>query len=203
MKLFIGKDSIDSFLLRVVGVWFIAGCLASLFFSCRTATGSESVLPEQQLELAKDQRVAVLLYHAVDDDPDNLYSTSPEQLELTFQALKTSGYHPITLEQFHDFIDGKVAVPPKSVLITFDDGYRDIYEYVLPLTERFNYPAVVFAVTKWFDTYYRPEPSRPHLSVQEAGCLYESGLWSIGGHTYDGHRLGMSGNYVQGPYYVT
>ncbi|MDD4239712.1 MAG: polysaccharide deacetylase family protein, partial [Desulfotomaculaceae bacterium] len=41
------------------------------------------------------------------------------------------------------------------------------------------------------------------LSVQEAGCLYESGLWSIGGHTYDGHRLGMSGNYVQGPYYVT
>lgn len=34
-------------------------------------------------------------------------------------------YKPIPLEQFHDFIDGKAAVPPKAVLLTFDDGYQD------------------------------------------------------------------------------
>lgn len=177
--------------------------MAALLFSYWPGAGRGSAASGHQQIQAKDQRVAVLLFHAVDYVSTNPNSMSLDQLEATFQALKTCGYHPITLQQFHDFIDGKAAVPPKAVLITFDDGYRDTYQCVLPLTKKFNYPAVVFAITKWFDTYRRPEPSRPHLSVQEAVYLSQSGLWSIGGHSYEGHRLGMSGNYVQGPYYVT
>lgn len=198
-----GKDDVDIFLIKVAVVWVIAGFLAAIIFSGRPGTGEGSTVQGQQLALAKDQRVAVLLFHAVDYVSTNPNSMSLEQLEMTFEALKTCGYNTITLEQFHDFLDGKAPVPPKAVLITFDDGYRDIYQCVLPLTKKFNYYAVVFAVTKWFDTYHLPEPSRPHLSIQEAAYLCESGLWSIGGHSYEGHRLVMSGNYVQGPYYTT
>ena len=191
------------FLLKVSAIWFIAGCLVTIFFSCQPGIGSDSASAGKQLVQAKDQRVAVLLFHAVDYVSTNPNSMSLDQLEMTFQALKTCGYHTITLQQFHDFLDGKANVPSKAVLITFDDGYRDIYQCVLPLTKKFNYHAVVFAVTKWFDVYRRPEPSRSHLSVHDAVYLSQSGLWSIGGHSYEGHRLGMSGNYVQGPYYVT
>jgi peptidoglycan/xylan/chitin deacetylase (PgdA/CDA1 family) len=198
-----GKDDIDLFLLKVAFVWFIGGVLVTILFSCWPSTGRGSDASGQQQIQAKDQRVAVLVFHAVDDVSTNPNSISLDQLEKTFQSLKTRGYHIITLQQFHDFIDGKAAVPPKAVLLTFDDGYQDIYQCVLPLTKKFNYPAVVFTVTKWFDTYYRPEPSHPHLSVQEAESLLQSGLWSIGGHTYDGHRTVMSGNYLQGPYYST
>ncbi|HOV78944.1 MAG TPA: polysaccharide deacetylase family protein [Bacillota bacterium] len=149
-----------------------------------------------------DQAVAVLLFHAVDVASGNPNSTSLKDLEETFQALKDLGYNPIGLEEFHAFIDGRLNVPEKAVLITFDDGYRDIYENVLPLTEKFHYPAVVFTVTKWFAPHPRPENSRPHLSVQEAGELLKSG-WSIGGHSYDGHRMIAGEGGAAGPYYVT
>ncbi|MDF9409174.1 MAG: Poly-beta-1,6-N-acetyl-D-glucosamine N-deacetylase precursor [Pelotomaculum sp. PtaB.Bin013] len=150
-----------------------------------------------------DQRVAVLVFHAVAEEPANPNTMRPKDLEETFQALMDGGYHPISLEQFHAFIKGQAEVPPRAVLLTFDDGYSDVYKVVLPLTKRYNYPAVVFAVSKWFDRYPRPENSREHLSVEEAKELLSSGLWQIGGHSYDGHRLIIGSHSEAGAYLVT
>lgn len=184
---------------------FVVVCLSVIFFlylpdpgASKPAFRQEAVKTEYQ-----DQRVAVLLFHAVEHSSDNPNAMSLKDLEATFQALKDCGYKPIHLEQFHAFIDGRAVLPRKAVLITFDDGYRDIYENILPLTKKYNFPAVVFTVTKWFDPYPRPEPSRRHLNGREAGELLKSGLWSIGGHSYEGHRPVTGANNVQGPYYVT
>ncbi|MCL6635236.1 MAG: polysaccharide deacetylase family protein [Peptococcaceae bacterium] len=184
---------------------FVAACLLLVFFL--SLQGGAAPAPAVRHEPGGAARrgggVAVLLFHAVDHGSGNPNAIRLEDLEATFQALRDYGYHPISLEQFHAFIDGRAAAPPRAVLLTFDDGYRDVYESVLPLTRKYRYPAVLFAVTKWFDPHHRPEPSRGHLSVEEARELLRSGLWSIGGHSYDGHRLVMGGGYVQGPYYVT
>jgi len=152
---------------------------------------------------AKDQRVAVLVFHAIAEEPDNPNTMRPKDLEETFQALMDGGYHPISLEQFHAFIEGQAEVPPRAVLLTFDDGYSDVCKIVLPLTKRYNYPAVVFAVSKWFDRYPRPEHSREHLSIEESKELLSSGLWQVGGHSYDGHRLLVGSHNVTGAYLVT
>lgn len=184
---------------------FVVACLSAIFFLSLPEPGaSKPTFRHEDIKTEyKGQRVAVLLFHAVDYYSANPNAMNLKDLEATFQALKDSGYRPIDLEQFHAFIDGRAVVPPKAVLITFDDGYRDIYENVFPLTKKYNYPAVVFTVTKWFDPHPRPEPSRSHLNVRDAGELLKSGLWSIGGHSYEGHRLVMGANNVQGPYYVT
>jgi len=153
--------------------------------------------------MSPSQQVAVLVFHAVGDDQANSNVMKLKDLEETFQALNDYSYHPVSLEQFHAFINGRATIPPKAVLLTFDDGYRDIYNYVLPLTKRFNYPAVVFTISKWFDRYPRPEYSREHLSTEEAGELLKSGLWQIGGHSYDGHRLVKGAGKEKGAYLVT
>jgi len=189
---------------------FIA-CLLLIIYS--PALPGSSVSPEAGVQAEQsepvyqseptNQSVAVLVFHAVGEETANPNMMRLEDLEETFQALKDGDYHILSLEQFHAFIDGRAAVPPRAVLLTFDDGYRDVYKNIFPLTKRFNYPAVAFTVTKWFDRYPRPEISREHLNVEEAGELLRSGLWQIGGHSYDGHRLIRGAGKQVGAYLVT
>ncbi|MCL4425174.1 MAG: polysaccharide deacetylase family protein [Firmicutes bacterium] len=133
--------------------------------------------------------MAVLLFHAIDPDPTKSYALTPAELEETFWRLKTEGYSPISLKHFHEFLQGRRKVPQKAVLITFDDGYEDLADFALPLTQKFRFPAVVFAVAKWFEPHPRPEPHRPHLSTEQARRLLETGYWSLAGHSYDGHGV--------------
>lgn len=46
--------------------------------------------------------------------------------------------------------DGK-QTPPKTVVITIDDGYRDAYEIAFPLLKKYDMPAVIYAVTDFLD----------------------------------------------------
>lgn len=192
------RDRILNIIATGLTVFFISalvGNFAMLGTNAFAATGSTA--PTEQ------QEVAVLTLHASEADPSGKYIMSLAELQKTFQALKDNGFHPISLEQFHAFIDNGATVPERAVLLTFDDGYRDVYENVFPLTKRYNYPAVSFAVTKWFDRYPRPEISREHLTVDEAGELLGSGLWQIGGHSYDGHRVIRTIHNQEGPFLVT
>lgn len=170
-----------------------------------SSVASGQVRPSEPVYQASlsNQRVAVLVFHAVGEEFSNPNVMRPADLQETFQALKDANYRPISLDQFHAFIDGRAMVPPRAVLLTFDDGYRDVYQNIFPLTKYFNYPAVVFAVTKWFDRYPRPEDSREHLNCAEAEELLQSGLWQIGGHSYDGHRLIKGAGKRAGAYLVT
>jgi biofilm PGA synthesis lipoprotein PgaB len=112
------------------------------------------------------------------------------------------GYTLITLDQFHDFIDGTSGVPDKSVLITFDDGYEDNYTLAYPVAKKYSVPAVIFPVTKWFSDYPRPEPHRPHMTLEQAISLEEEGLWDFGSHSHDGHRK-IPGETGAGPFFST
>ncbi len=159
-------------------------------------------LPRAQ-RVSSDQRVAVITFHAVSKDFEpNPTVISQDELEKTFQLMQQRGYRPINLEQFHGFIDGKIGVPQKAVLITFDDGYEDNFLLAYPMAQKYNFPAVIFAVAKWFSDYPRPEPHRPHLSADQAKTLMAKGLWSIAGHSYDGHRK-VSGEKGPGSFYTT
>jgi len=189
--------------IRTAGLFIICFLLTIYCYALSGLIAAPEAIAQEKQYGPTNQRVAVLVFHAVGVEPDNTNVIRPEDLEATFQALKDGDYRPISLDQFHAFINGHTVVPPRAVLLTFDDGYRDIYEFVFPLTKRFNYPAVVFAISKWFDRYPRPEISREHLSLEEAGELLRSGLWRIGGHSYDGHRLVRGADNKEGAYLVT
>ena len=73
-------------------------------------------------------------------------------LTAIFSWLQTNNYHTITVKQIEESRHGGKPLPPRSVLLTFDDGFRSHYTKVLPLLERFKYPAVMGLVTAWIDT---------------------------------------------------
>ena len=70
---------------------------------------------------------------------------------------------PISLEQWRRARQSGHALPVRSVLVTFDDGYRSVLQHALPVLERFEVPAVVFVCTGpaqrrellWYDAMER------------------------------------------------
>lgn len=156
-------------------VLLVAGCLLLAGFNCCAQNPSGGA--------------AVLLFHAIEPDAgSNGAIMSSQDFATTLDLLKKNGFNFISLNQLHSYLEGKGSVPPKAVLVAFDDGYADNYLHAHPVLASRGIPAASFPVMKWFSPYPRPERARPHLSSRQAREMLGSGLWEFGSHSYDGHR---------------
>lgn len=99
--------------------------------------------------------VPILMYHYVQDLPaktDQLtynLSVTPENFSLQMQWLSTHGYHSVTFDDLRAYFEGRQALPSRPVVITLDDGYRDLYTAAYPILERFGLKAVAYIVTSF------------------------------------------------------
>ena len=57
----------------------------------------------------------------------------PRVFEEQIQTLLSDSYTFITMDELADYLDGEQSLPPKPIIITFDDGYRDLRTDVLPI----------------------------------------------------------------------
>src|SRR5439155_11354355 len=76
--------------------------------------------------------IPILMYHKVGDPPagsklKKLW-VSPDKFRNQAAALSAGGYHSITFKDLYNFWDKSMPLPPKPVLITFDDGYVNNFE---------------------------------------------------------------------------
>lgn len=95
--------------------------------------------------------VPVLMYHYFYDEtkeePQNGNFYSIQKFEQQLAHFKEEGYITLTMEELYDWLEGKIEVPEKSVVITMDDGYSFTYDYALPLLEKYNYVGISFEIT--------------------------------------------------------
>lgn len=90
--------------------------------------------------------IPVIMYHHVTKHGGKL-SVSLKSFESQMRGLAQNGYKTITANQFSDFMQGKITLPEKSVLLTFDDGFLDNWVYAHPVLKRYGLNAVLFAIT--------------------------------------------------------
>ena len=96
--------------------------------------------------------VAVLVYHGLRDSDHTTPGTSEELhvrrsvFESHMRVLRTVA-NPISLDDWHSSRTAGCSLPPRAVLVTFDDGYRSVREHAIPVLERYDVPATVFACT--------------------------------------------------------
>jgi peptidoglycan/xylan/chitin deacetylase (PgdA/CDA1 family) len=108
-------------------------------------------------------QAVILMYHRVADlsvDPYEI-AVSPHHFRDQMDYLQQNCY-PM---RFLDFVDAvqQRSIPPRAVVVTFDDGYVDNYENALPVLEEAQVPATVFVTTGnlgtdrefWWDTLER------------------------------------------------
>ncbi len=89
--------------------------------------------------------VPILEYHQVLDDQE-LYSIDSREFEEQMKYLADHHYTAISLQELADGLEGKIALPAKPVVITFDDGYRDNLTNALPIMEKYDMKATVFVI---------------------------------------------------------
>jgi peptidoglycan/xylan/chitin deacetylase (PgdA/CDA1 family) len=120
----------------------------------------------------------ILMYHSVSEGPAPLCIT-PEVFRRQMECLSRLGMRAITLAQW---IESDCA-EEDSVVLTFDDGYKDMLTAVAPELEQRGWSATVFLACRLTDKQKAPfAPWAELLSWSDAEELVQAG-WEVGSHT--------------------
>ncbi|MGD0152479.1 MAG: PAS domain S-box protein [Thermacetogeniaceae bacterium] len=141
-------------------------------------------LQQQRLQIPSTykNKVAVLMYHDVNPNSHQDINVTPDRLDADLTLLQQEGFHIISIAQMAAFMEHRATVPEKAIALTFDDGYQGVYQYAFPVLKKHNAPAAVFIIG------YDTGRVTGYLTWPEVRQLEESGLVTIGGHTYNQHQ---------------
>lgn len=166
------------------------------------ALGSEPIgeIQEETLTIlpisAPDVSVPILMYHRVDDIAIDEYWVSRDEFEAQMKALVAYGYEAVSTGDIYDYNYNGGGLPPTPVVITFDDGYENLYTHAYPLLLEQGLFGEAYIITDMtaFSDYDRMYSSRlgrgilanPHLTWPEIIEMAEGGI-VFGSHS-ESHR---------------
>lgn len=138
---------------------------------------------------ASVHRLRVLAYHRVlprtaeAGFPYDIELVSAWEDEFDWQVRFLAQNHQvITCHELAALIDAGKPVPRDAVMITFDDGYRDNHDIVLPILKRHGVPAVVFVATGYMDsreTYWYDRLVHQMLATPSAALPMPAGMEAL------------------------
>ena len=137
----------------------------------------------------------VLLYHNIGNYPEDLMEDGilPETFRQQMNFFSENGYNIVTLNQTLDHLAGRIKLPPKSLALTIDGGYRDAYTDVFPVLKSHNFHATFFIIPECIggERKIKGMPV-PCLSWNEVNEIAKNGM-EIGLLAYEGR--GIKGRY--------
>ncbi len=148
--------------------------------------------PEEAPAFALDKRsqVSVLLYHDFTTSP----SSNPMKIEIgkfrdQMQALKDNGIEVISMGDLLRWKRGEINIPDPCVVISMDDGWREVYTLAFPVLKEFEYPFTLFLYSKYVDIGGRS------LGLDQINAMIDYGA-EVGSHAkshmYLTKRQGLS-----------
>lgn len=154
-----------------------------------------------------------------DKDPEELrdeipvfafHTVEPVAFAAQLEFLVHNGYQTLNAEEFRAAIAGETAVPPRSVLLTFDDGRASLYSVAFPLLRKYGGCAVAFIIPGLIpetapappsyddflagraapeDLLARERGDKPLCSWQEIREMHGSGVIDFQSHTMYHHQV--------------
>ena len=143
--------------------------------------------------------VPILMYHAVENAlrPPKYkhFYVLADEFAGQMQMLKRAGWTPITFPMLAAARAGTAPLPPKPVLLTFDDGYANLKTNVFPLMEQLGFASTVFLVSERVgktNDWVAPEgyDPTPLLTWDDIAAMQKSRLVSFEAHTATHPKLG-------------
>ena len=93
----------------------------------------------------------ILLYHSVSPDCDPRFAewnVTPEKFSEQMAYLADNGYQALTVRDLVEQVfERQAPISPRTVVITFDDGFADFHEYAWPLLDRHGLTATIYIAT--------------------------------------------------------
>jgi peptidoglycan/xylan/chitin deacetylase (PgdA/CDA1 family) len=164
--------------------------------------------PELRLTAAQKRRfqpvapfrgaIPVLAYRGIGPRGDG-HSVTRRAFAEQMAALHHMGFRAVGIEQYVGFRRGQVGgLPPRPVLITFDDGRLDSYRGADLTLARFGFRAVMFVNT---DQPGRNHPS--YLTWKELHAMWDSRRWDVQPQAHEGHiRVALDARGHTAPFYA-
>jgi peptidoglycan/xylan/chitin deacetylase (PgdA/CDA1 family) len=123
-------------------------------------------------------KVPILMYHRIDpgtkDQITNNLLVPAMNFEEQLSYLRSEGYTTLGFDDMYRAFYAGEALPEKSVILTFDDGYVDNYQYAFPLLKKYNQKATFFVSTSYTDVNNRYMTKSQIKEMSEAGMDIES-----------------------------
>lgn len=119
------------------------------------------------------------MYHVIAGPPagapyPELYVTA-DNFKSQVEALESEGYNAVTLDQAYNYWHKGAKLPRNPVVLSFDDGYRSVYENAYPVMRRLDWPGVVNLEIKIMDDVWG-------LNPEMVKKLIDAG-WEIDSHS--------------------
>jgi peptidoglycan/xylan/chitin deacetylase (PgdA/CDA1 family) len=130
--------------------------------------------------LKKQNKIVILSYHSVAKDTWR-FSVDPSVLKKQITYLQKN-FDIISLQTVHAYIQGKVEITKPSVVLTFDDGYKDILTMRDFFKKNNIKPALFLLANTKTPNWKELGTKRPFLTKREILSLHKSG-WEIGCHS--------------------
>lgn len=165
--------------------------VCAIFVSFCFAVKSENI----SKEVSSVQNIRVLpivMYHHITENPkrSGTYVVTKDELESDLEYIKSKGYKTVTIKELKDYVDGKIQLEEKIIMITFDDGFESVYKFALPLLKERNMKAVIFPVGSITETYTQNADKNinyAYMTWQELALAQQSNVLEVQNHTYDMH----------------
>jgi peptidoglycan/xylan/chitin deacetylase (PgdA/CDA1 family) len=130
----------------------------------------------------------ILLYHQIADiEPPSQYYMSPTDFKAQMEALRDWGYIPIPISLLIKAITLGAELPPRPVVITFDDGDQNVYTNAFPVMQELGFPGVLYIISSAVN-------GLSHLTSTEILEMVAAG-WEVGDHSMT--HLNMTSDHGQ------
>jgi peptidoglycan/xylan/chitin deacetylase (PgdA/CDA1 family) len=92
------------------------------------------------------RELPILTFHSIDSS-GSVISVSPARFERILRGLKQKGFRTLCFDEVIDWLQGQQVLTAPSVVLTFDDGYENLYSEAFPLLQELEFKATVFLTT--------------------------------------------------------
>lgn len=134
----------------------------------------------------KELYIPIFIYHDIVSDESEIeyeyMQTTYKTFEKQISGLKGLGYNFITYEDLKLYNKGEKALPKKSCILTFDDGWDGVYTYAYPVIKKYNVPITSFVVNYLVGT-------EGYFTWEQAKEMNSSGLVEIASHSIDHEKF--------------
>jgi peptidoglycan/xylan/chitin deacetylase (PgdA/CDA1 family) len=145
--------------------------------------------------------VPILMYHGVTYKHDST-NTQLDNFISQMEMLKKEGYETITVHDLDLYLQDKYKLPPKPIIITFDDGRKDSYYTTDDVLKKLGFKATMFIATGKANN-----DDRFFLSWDELREMKKTGRWELEAHGRHSHdkiiidKKGSIGSYLSSKIY--
>lgn len=138
------------------------------------------------------KQIPVLVYHNIVEREElkqnDIDSLTIAEFSEQLKYLSDNGYTSISLDELYNWKNGKIDIPEKSVVITFDDGYLSFKSLAQPILQQYNFKAACFLIGNITEqnTLEYEEGKYATVGLDEVDNKNENIIY--GSHTFDMHK---------------